>query len=308
MAARHTSELQALLVDSRFDGEVLPNEPLSRHTTYRIGGPARFLVQADSIGALTKLIEACQAEQVPWVIVGRGSNLLVADEGYPGVVVVLGRDFRHSYFDQERSQFCAGAGVSLTAVVQEAFQRTLAGLEFAVGTPGSIGGALRMNAGTRTDWMGKAVKTVTVFSPGKGLRKIPGSKIQWDYRSTSFAPDDVILECELAVEPADPVYIRGKMEASLARRRSTQPLSMPSCGSVFKSPPGTSAGSLIEGLGLKGTRVGGAQISEMHATFIVNTGGATARDVCALMELAKTKVYEAHGIELKPEVRFLGIS
>ncbi|MDO4503183.1 MAG: UDP-N-acetylmuramate dehydrogenase [Coriobacteriia bacterium] len=308
MAARHTSELQALLVDDKFDGEVLPNEPLSRHTTYHIGGPARFLVQADSIGALTKLVGACESEDVPWVIVGRGSNLLVADEGYPGVVITLGRDFRNSYFDEERCQYVAGAGVSLTAVVQDAFQRTLAGLEFAVGTPGSMGGALRMNAGTRTDWIGSAVRSVTVFSSSQGLRKLSGSQVQWGYRSTSFAPDDVILECELAVEPADPVYIRGKMEASLARRRRTQPLSMPSCGSVFKSPEGMSAGSLIEGVGLKGARVGGAQISEVHANFIVNLGGATAQDVCALMEQAKAKVYEAHGIELKPEVRFLGIS
>lgn len=306
--ARHTSELQALLVDRHFDGDVLPNEPMSRHTTYRIGGPARFLVQVDSIGSLTKLIAACDSESVPWVIVGRGSNLLVADEGYPGVVIVLGRDFRHSRFDEEACQFCAGAGVALTTVVQEAFQRTLAGLEFAVGTPGSIGGALRMNAGTRTDWISGAVKTVTVFSPATGLRKIPAADLDWGYRSTSFAPDQVILECELAVEPADPVYIRTKMEASLARRKKTQPLSLPSCGSVFKSPEGMSAGALIEAAGLKGARVGGAQVSDLHANFIVNQGGATAKDVRTLMELVKARVFEAHGIELQPEVRFLGVS
>lgn len=308
MTARHASLLEALLVDDKFDGDVYPNEPLSRHTTYRIGGPARFYVQVGSVRALTGLVETCEQTNVPWVVVGRGSNLLVSDAGFPGVAVSLGRDFRTSRYDERAHRFCAGAGVILSSVVQDAFHRSLAGLEFAVGTPGTIGGALRMNAGSREEWLGARVTSVTTYAPATGLRRRLGSEIAWGYRTTSFAPEDILLECELAVEPADPFFIRGKMEASLARRKKTQPLNEPSCGSVFKNPEGASAGALIEQVGLKGVRHGGAQISEVHANFIVNTGGATASDVCALIELVQTKVFEAYGVELSPEVRFLGFA
>lgn len=308
MTARHTSELEALLVDDAFDGDVYPNEPMSRHTMYRIGGPARFYVQVGSVGALKRLVETCERTGVPWTAVGRGSNLLVADEGYPGVVVTLGRDFRTCRFDEETKRFCVGAGVPLSSVVQEAFRRSLAGLEFAVGTPGTVGGALRMNAGTREEWIGARVVSVTTLSPGEGLMRRAGDEVAWGYRQTSFRPDEVIVECELSVEPADPFFIRGKMEASHARRKKTQPLSLPSCGSVFRNPEGAPVGALIEEAGLKGLRIGGAQVSEVHANFIVNTGDATARDVLELINLVKTKVYETYGIELQPEVRFLGFA
>ena len=308
MTARHTSALEALLVDEAFDGDVYPAEPMSRHTMYRIGGPARFYVQVASVGALKQLVEVCDGSGVPWVAVGRGSNLLVADEGYPGVMVALGRDFRTCRFDEEGRRFCVGAGVPLSSVVQEAFRRSLAGLEFAVGTPGTVGGALRMNAGSRDEWIGARVASVTTLSPGRGLARRSGDEIGWDYRTSSFAPDEVIVECELSVEPADPFFIRGKMEASLARRKKTQPLTDPSCGSVFRNPLGESAGSLVERAGLKGMRIGGAQVSELHANFIVNTGDATARDVKDLIELVQAKVSETYGIELQPEVRFLGFA
>ena len=306
MAAQHASALGALLVDSRFGGEVYPNEPMARHTTYRIGGPARYLVRVDSVGALRHVVECAQSCGAPWIVVGRGSNLLVADEGYPGVVVTLGRDFRKLHFDAETSHFFVGAGVSLSSVVQEAFKRSLAGLEFAVGTPGTIGGALRMNAGSRDEWLGGRVVAVTTYSPAEGMRRRAGSEIAWGYRTSSFLPDEVLIECELAMEPADPFFIRGKMEASLARRKKTQPLDKPSCGSVFKNPEGDSAGRMIEELGLKGTSIGGAQISPVHANFIVNTGSATARDVKDLIEMVQTEVAKAYGVELSPEVRFLG--
>lgn len=306
MAARHASALGALLVDERFDGEVYPNEPMARHTTYRIGGPARYLVRVDSVGALRHVVECSRECGAPWIVVGRGSNLLVADEGWGGVVITLGRDFRRLRFDEERSRFLAGAGVSLSSVVQEAFKRSLAGLEFAVGTPGTIGGALRMNAGSRDEWLGSRVAAVTTYSPDAGMRRVPGSEIGWGYRTSSFSPDEVLVECEIAVESADPFFIRGKMEASLARRKKTQPLGKPSCGSVFKNPEGDSAGRLIEQVGMKGAVEGGAQVSEVHANFIVNTGGATARDVMTLIKTIQTKVAQAYGIELSPEVRFLG--
>nr|WP_246600075.1 UDP-N-acetylmuramate dehydrogenase [Gordonibacter massiliensis (ex Traore et al. 2017)] len=281
---------------------------MARHTMYRIGGPARFYVQVASVGALARLVEVCERTGVPWTVVGRGSNLLVADEGFPGVVVTLGRDFRTCRYDEGSQRFCVGAGVPLSSVVQEAFRRSLAGLEFAVGTPGTVGGALRMNAGSRDEWIGARVASVTTFSPGAGLARRSGDEIAWGYRTSSFLPDEVIVECELSVEPADPFFIRGKMEASLARRKKTQPLTDPSCGSVFRNPEGESAGSLVERAGLKGARLGGAQVSELHANFIVNTGDATARDVKDLIELVQAKVSETYGIELQPEVRFLGFA
>lgn len=296
--AQHSRGLEGLLVSSAFDADVYLNEPLSRHTSYKIGGPARYLVQVGSLGALKSLVEACNNESVPWIMVGRGSNLLVSDEGFDGVVITLGRDFRSFRYDEAEHRFYVGAGVALSTVVQEAFHRSLAGLEFAVGTPGSVGGALRMNAGTEDMWIGEHVVSVTSYSPSKGFIKRQGTEIIWGYRQSSFEPDEIILECEIAVAPADPFFIRGKMEGNLANRRKKQPLSVPSCGSVFKNPPGASAGALIEGLGLKGMTIGGAQVSEVHANFIVNTGGATAQDVKSLIEYIQTEVYKKHGIQI----------
>ena len=209
--ARHASPVQSLLVDDRFDGDVYAHEPLSRHTTYRIGGPARFFVRANSVGALTGLVDVCAAEGTPWVVLGRGSNVLVADAGFAGVAIVLGRDFRTLRFDDDR--FIVGAGASLSAVVQEAFKRAIGGFEFAVGTPGTVGGALRMNAGTADEWIGQRVVSVTTYRPGRGLARRRGDEISWGYRASSFAPDEVILECELAAEGADPYRVRDKMAA-----------------------------------------------------------------------------------------------
>lgn len=308
MTARHAKPLEALLVDASFDGDVYPAEPMSRHTMYRIGGPARFYVQAGSVGALRHLVEVCERQRIPWVAIGRGSNLLVADEGFDGVVITLGRDFRRCRFDESTNRFCVGAGVPLSSVVQEAFRRSLSGLEFAVGTPGTVGGALCMNAGTADDWIGSRVASVTTLEPDGSLARKQASQLEWRYRTGPFAPGEVVLECELSVKPADPYLLRGKMEASHTRRKRTQPLALPSCGSVFRNPEGDSAGRLIESVGLKGTASGGAQISPVHANFIVNTGGAKAGDVVALIDLARSKVYEAYGIELQPEVRFLGFA
>ena len=306
MAAKHASPVQSMLVDASFDGEVLVNELMGKHTSYRIGGPASFYVRVDSLGCLSQLVKACLDEGMPYFIAGRGSNLLVSDDGYEGVVITLGRDFRNIEVRKESAEIVSGAGVLLSKVVQEALRASLAGMEFAVGTPGSLGGALRMNAGLADDWIGSRVRSVTSLSPDGELVKRMGSDIEWGYRRTSFPAGEAILECELVLNEGDPFFIRGKMEGNLARRKKTQPLEFPSCGSVFRNPEGHSAAKLIDEAGLKGTQVGGAQISTKHANFIVNTGGAKAADVVALIELAKTKVEEADGIELTPEVRFLG--
>ena len=308
MSARHTTKLQALLVDEHFKGEVFPFEPMTRHTFYRIGGPARFFVQVASVGALSSLITACNEEDIAWIVLGKGSNVLVSDEGFDGVVITLGDDFRRCHFDEECSCFVVGAGTSLASVVQHAFKRGLAGLEFCVGTPGTVGGALRMNAGSSEEWIGSHVISATVYKAGIGLKKYWGNEIAWDYRSSSFALDEVIIECEIAVESTFSAHIREKMEALLLKRKKSQPMNKPSCGSVFKNPAGQSAGALIEGAGLKGRAIGGAMISDQHANFIINTGEARAEEVKKLIELAQIKVKEKYGIELQPEVKYLGFS
>ncbi len=160
MCARHTSGLDALISGSAFDGDFYSNELMARHTSYRIGGPARYYLLCNSVQTLSSIIRTCDEENIPWIIVGRGSNLLVADEGFPGAVITLGRDFKVCQVDETAKVFCVGAGVALQTVVQEAFRKSYAGLEFAVGTPGTIGGALRMNAGSRDTWIGEVVNTV----------------------------------------------------------------------------------------------------------------------------------------------------
>jgi UDP-N-acetylmuramate dehydrogenase len=302
--ARHASPVQSFLVDDAFDGDMYPHELLSRHTTYRVGGPARFFVCVHSVGSLKGLIDACEQEHMPWAVLGRGSNVLAADEGFPGVIIVLGRDFRK--LNYEEGLFLAGAGVSLSAVVQEAFNRSISGFEFAVGTPGTLGGALRMNAGTRDEWIGSRVITVTTLHPERGLQKYRGEELNWDYRQGPFGDCEVILECELKAEKGDPYRVRDRMEQNLARRKENQPLAAHTCGSVFKNPAGFSAGELIEKAGLKETTVGGAKVSPLHANFIVNEGGATASDICELMSQVRRTVFDQAGIMLEPEVRMIG--
>lgn len=306
--ARHASPLETLLISETFDGEVAFNEPLSRHTTYRIGGPASYFVQAHSLNALRRTIECAQQTGLAWTVLGKGSNVLASDDGFAGAVITLGRDFRSCSYDAEAKRIIAGAGAALSSVVQLALRNSLAGMEFAVGTPGTVGGALRMNAGTRNDWISGQLANVTTFSARKGLVFYRASDLEWGYRKSSFEPDEVILECELAVEPADEFYIRAKMEASLRKRKESQPLAEPTCGSVFKNPEGASVARLIEESGLKGACLGQAVVSDKHANFIVNAGGATAADVVGLMDTIQTKVFRDHGIKLQPEVQFLGFA
>ncbi|MCL1797380.1 MAG: UDP-N-acetylmuramate dehydrogenase [Eggerthellaceae bacterium] len=308
MVARHTTAFEALLVDSAFEGEVFRNEPMARHTTYRIGGRARYFIQVSTLDALSKLVALCTKQDISWIVIGKGSNLLVSDAGFDGVIITLGQDFRLCRFDDEHLCFTVGAGATLAVVVQEAFKRGLAGLEFAVGTPGTMGGALRMNAGSAQEWIGARVRWVLTFSAKKGLRRYQGSDIVWSYRASSIPADEIILECEIAVEKGQSSVIREKMEQAHIKRKANQPLNYPSCGSVFKNPEGKAAATLIEQIGLKGYRIGGAMVSELHANFIVNVGNARADDVVELIRLIQTKVNDTYDIELQPEVKFLGFA
>lgn len=304
--ARHASDLELLRFEDSFDGEIRLDEPLSKHTSYRIGGPARAYILVNSPAALSAALTACKADECPWVVVGKGSNLLVSDAGFKGAVIVLAGEFRNWKFDEENARVVVGAGTTLSRLVQEVFHRGYSGMEFAVGTPGSVGGAVRMNAGTKDDWIGSRVVSVTTFAPDQGLKRYAPSDIEWTYRSTSFAPDEIIVEVELQLTPALSGNIHDKMRTLLERRKASQPLEYPSCGSVFKNPEDASAGALIDEVGLKGSMCGGAQISEKHANFIVNKNKACASDVLALIKRAQEKVKEHYGIELQPEVKFLG--
>jgi UDP-N-acetylmuramate dehydrogenase len=280
------------------------DEPLRAHTTYRIGGPASIFATCDSTAGLAAVIEICEQEQIEWTVLGKGSNVLAADSGYDGAVLVLGSEFRQRSIDEPHIR--AGAGTILAVLVQEAFARGMTGLEFAVGVPGTLGGALAMNAGSRDAWIGSIVESVTLLVPGTGLVALGGSEIRWEYRRTSLPRDGVIVEASLRLEAGDTEQIRRVMEANLRRRRRSQPLGMPSAGSVFVNPEGDSAGRLIEELGLKGFTIGGACVSDVHANFIVNVGDATAHDVVALIGHLRASVEDEYGIELRPEVRFLG--
>ena len=291
-----------------FHGRVLRDEPMSRHTTYRIGGPALYHVTVESLDALSQALRECLRTGLPSAVVGQGSNLLVADAGFPGAVIVLSGEFRRWSFDEQGPSFSAGAALPLARLVQEAYHLGVSGLEFAVGIPGTVGGALRMNAGTGERWIGERVVSVTTFSLKGGLRRYRARDIDWDYRKSSLPADEVVVECEISCERGQAARIQRRMEKALSWRKAHQPLGMPSCGSVFRNPEGGSAGSLIERAGLKGYRVGGAQISQQHANFIVNVGGASASDVAACIKKARDEVRGAYGVELRPEVRFLGFA
>lgn len=287
-------------------GEVLADESLSRHCSYRIGGSADLFITLESYSDLTLCLEVLTKHQVPWVILGKGSNLLVADEGYRGAVLVLGREFKRMNVDEEQGTIVAGAAVLLARVVQASLSASLTGLEALVGVPGTLGGALAMNAGTRDAWISDVVESLVCYRPHKGLVRYSAQEIDWYYRSTSIPQDEIILEAVLRLKPGQEIAIRSQMEASLMRRKKTQPLDKPSCGSVFRNPPEGSVGKMIDDLGMKGMREGGAQISEVHANFIVNDQRASAQDVLVLMKRIQERVSQAYGVELTPEVKFLG--
>jgi len=277
---------------------------MARHTTYRIGGPADLFVDCATVSDLATATTVLADEGVPWTVLGKGSNVLVSDLGYRGAILSLGRDFKRHSLEGEHLK--TGAAVILAAAVRDAFSAGRTGLEFAVGIPGTVGGALAMNAGSRDEWIGSVVESVTVFVPGNGLVGIRGPEIAWGYRQSGLAQRGIIVEAALRLEEGDEAHIRRTMEASLRRRKRSQPLGMPSAGSVFVNPEGDSAGRLIEASGLKGLQIGGAAVSEIHANFIVNAGGATAADVVELIRTIRDTVKDMHDIELRPEVRFLG--
>ena len=298
-----------LALSGAVDADITRGERLAHRTSYRIGGPAAMLAVCHTPEALARVIEVLGGQGVEWVLLGKGSNMLVADEGFDGCVVVLGRDFSRIEVSRDDATITAGAAVPLSRVVQEAMRNSLSGLEFACGIPGTLGGAVSMDAGTRREWIGHRIGSLVVLRPGEGLRRLYGSDVEWGYRWSGLGPTDIVLEATLVFEPGEKDAIAAEMERLLARRRATQPMGKPSCGSVFRNPVGPKgAAKLIDECGLKGFAVGGAQVSPVHANFIVNNGRATAADVLAVMRTMHERVREASGVDLQPEVKFLGFA
>ena len=285
-------------------GSVTRDEPLAPHTTFRIGGPAALYVECLTIQDVSAVIRVCRDEDVSWTCVGGGSNLLVSDSGYDGAVIRLRGDLASTNWEGTRLE--AGAGASLAGVVRAARERGLHGLECCVGVPGTVGGAVVMNAGSRDEWLGSVVDAVRMVGVDGEESVVSGDRVDWSYRTSGLAARGVVVGATLALVQGDADEIARRMDESLSARRRSQPAGLPNAGSVFVNPPGDSAGRLIESAGLKGTTVGGACVSNVHANFIVNTGDATAQDVATLIAIVRNAVEKEHDVILETEIRFLG--
>lgn len=292
--------LRALLGDAvRFD------VPMRRFTSLRVGGPADALATPPDRAAVSATLRLCAEHDLPVHPIGAGFNLLVRDGGIAGVVIRLKKlraleraDDRHLRVE---------AGVSHASLTRYCIDHGLAGLEFGAGIPGSVGGWLAMNAGIGTREVKDVVRSVAVCGPDGLERELEAARLRFEYRALRGLPaGGLIVAALLEVTPSSREAVRAEVDRHLAQRQGSQPLNVPSCGSVFKNPPGDFAGRLIEATGLKGLRVGGAEVSPVHANFIANVGGATAGDVLALIERIRREVAAAHGVELEPEVRIVG--
>jgi len=287
----------------RVRGECRPDEPLAPRTSIKVGGPADLLVRPADPDDLAVLLAAVRSLGVPLSVLGGGANTLVADAGVRGVVVRLPADFGEERADGHRLLLSAGAPIGRLAARGHALG--LVGAEFSAGIPGTLGGATAMNAGTRLGEM-KQLLTRVELATADGLGLVPAAALQLAYRHSQLPPGAVVTRVELELHPGDVGASQATMEADLAHRRRTQPLHQPSFGSTFWNPPGRFAGQLVEAVGLKGYRLGGAAFSERHANFIVNLGAATARQVLALVRLAQARVEERFGLRLETEVKLLG--
>ena len=287
------------------EANVLSEEPLKAHTSFRIGGPASLFVMPETQEEILEILGVLRASDTPHFILGNGSNLLAADEGYDGVVVQIGKRF--AGIRTEGTVLYASAGALLSQIAVRAMEASLSGFVFASGIPGTLGGACIMNAGAYGGEMKDVLRTVRVLLPDGTLRDVPAEEMELGYRSSGFARrGEIVLSAELLLTEGDANAIRAEMEELAALRREKQPLSLPSAGSTFKRPEGYFAGKLISDAGLKGYRIGGAEVSQKHAGFIVNTGNATAADVRALIGYIQDTVEREYGVRLETEVRFLG--
>lgn len=285
-------------------GCVRENVTLAPYTTMRTGGPAALFAEPRSAQQLAHVHQWAQEKGLSLLIFGNGSNLLIADSGFDGLVIHLGRAL--SEVSVFANTLTAQAGASLAAAARAAAQASLTGLEFAAGIPGSIGGAVCMNAGAYGGEIAQVIVSARVLTP-EGVRTVSKDELSLGYRSSAVMQNGwVVLEATFELAPGSPDEIKATMADLAARRREKQPLQYPSCGSFFKRPVGYYAGALIEQAGLKGYRVGDAQVSEMHAGFVINRGHATSSEIYRLMQEVQCRVQAQFGVTLEPEVRLIG--
>ena len=293
------------LFDSLFSPDKIKiNEPMAGHTTFKTGGPADIMLLPESAEEITEAIKICKSNSLPCILIGNGSNLLVRDKGIRGVVIKLGKGF--SRIEVKDCRVRAQAGALLSTVANAAYKASLKGMEFAAGIPGSIGGAVCMNAGAYGGEMKDIIKEVTVFD-GEKIKTISNNEAEFEYRNSRIMKEKMtVLEAVMELEKGETEEIKALMDELAARRREKQPLDKPSAGSTFKRPEGHFAGKLIEEAGLRGFSIGGAQVSEKHCGFVVNRGGATSRDILELIDEIKRRVYDNSGVMLECEVRLIG--
>lgn len=285
--------------------QVKTEEPMKNHTTFRVGGPAEFFVMPRTAEEVKKVIDLCRRESFPYYIIGNGSNLLVSDQGYRGVVLQIYKEM--SCIEIEENVIVAQAGALLSAIANKALENGLTGFEFAAGIPGTLGGACVMNAGAYGGEMKDVLEEVTVLTEEGEVLTIPKENLELGYRTSIIARKGyTVLEARIQLRGGEKEAIKSLMEELKDKRVSKQPLEYPSAGSTFKRPEGYFAGKLIQDAGLRGFSVGGAQVSEKHCGFVINRENATAADVAELMRQVSARVEEEFGVKLEPEVKRLG--
>ena len=284
---------------------VLEKEPMSRHTTFQAGGEADIYVRLSSEKGLLEALELLEREKEPYFLLGKGSNLLVGDGGFRGTILTLAGSFADISVNGQ--EITAGAGALLGSVSRAAMENGLTGLEFASGIPGSVGGGIVMNAGAYGGEMAQVIREVAILFPGEGIRTVPAEEMRFGYRASLLKErKGIVLGAVVSLKQGSRDEIRDRIEELAAMRKSKQPLEYASAGSTFKRPEGYFAGKLISDAGLKGFCAGPAQVSEKHAGFVINRGGASARQIRDVIEAVTERVYEASGIRLEREVIYLG--
>lgn len=302
---RMNQELGKKLLSILKEEQVKKDEPMKSHTTFRVGGPADYFVTPQTAEEVAKVIEVCTQEKVPYYIVGNGSNLLVSDKGYEGVIIQIYKQMNQ--VKVEGAQIHAQAGALLSMIAKRALDAELTGFEFAAGIPGTLGGACVMNAGAYGGEMKDVLKSVTVLTDKGEVKTLAKEELELGYRTSVIAKKGyIVLEAVLELQKGEKEKIQAVMDDLKERRVTKQPLEYPSAGSTFKRPEGYFAGKLIQDAGLRGFQVGGAQVSEKHCGFVINKDQATASDVMNLMNQVSDKVYEEFGVRLQPEVKRLG--
>lgn len=284
---------------------VLIDEPMKKHTTFRVGGNADYFVMPRTTEEVQQVVALCKKENLPYYILGNGSNLLVGDKGYRGVIIQIYREMNEISVEGEYIR--AQAGALLSKVGSVALEAGLAGFEFAAGIPGAVGGAVVMNAGAYGGEMKDILSSATVLTDEGKILKLTNEELELGYRTSIIAKNHyIVLDAEYRLQRGDKAEIRAKMDELKTKRVTKQPLEFPSAGSTFKRPEGYFAGKLIQDAGLRGFQVGGAQVSEKHCGFVINKGDATAADIVELMRQVSEKVFQEFGVTLEPEVKRLG--